>query len=244
MIFNVPVGGWGKTLAAVYGAAGETVTLTDKQGKILSFSANDGQTHQIPTGKYTVTGSVSGYSKSFTVDRNTTRINAWPDGATVYYWHGYAPVSGWASVAALPKHYAHQANKAAPTLEEGANSVFARSLVGTYAYTRGGSVYLPNVTAVGSTLYIQVTNAFSYGNDNYGYAYLGFGLAESLQGAFVTAAYADIGSPEDINERSGVYTADMSAVSGGTYHPFLSLTTSGSFKNLASYATVNAIYSI
>lgn len=98
MLFNIPVGGNRAATVSVYGAASETVTITNNEG--IAFEvATDGSGYggeiKIPFGVYTVTGSVSGFSKNSTVDKNTTRINAWIDNAVNYFWHGATPCGAW-----------------------------------------------------------------------------------------------------------------------------------------------------
>lgn len=160
---------------------------------------------------------------------------------TYFYNAGSAPNGGWTSVAALPSHYAYQDNKVAPTLSVGSSSVYAKSAAGTYAYTRGGSIYLPKTTITGNTLKISVTNAFSHGNGGSAGAYLGFGLASSVSGAFATAAYSNIGS--GYSNLTGTYSIDISSISGGSYYPFVSLTTSSSGSGTnPSYLTINAFW--
>jgi len=84
MIFNIPVGGKRTAAVSVYGAVGETITLTHSDGTV--YTASNGGALELPVGTYTVKGGTSGYSKSVTVVRKTTRINAYPDGAV--YWYG------------------------------------------------------------------------------------------------------------------------------------------------------------
>lgn len=160
-----------------------------------------------------------------------------------FYNAGSTPYGGWTAVAALPSHYKYLSDKAAPTLTVNDTTVYARSLAGTYSYNRGGSIYLPKTTITGNTLYIDVTNAFSYKNNYAAGAYLGFGLASSVSGNFTTAAYSDIGEEDDISVRSGIYSIDISSISGGSYCPFVSLTTSSSGSGTKqSYLTINAFW--
>ena len=161
-----------------------------------------------------------------------------------FYNAGETPYGDWTAVAALPSHYEYLSDKAAPTLTVNDDSVYAISLGGTYAYNRGGTIYLPKTVITGNTLYIDVTNAYSYKNNYAAGAYLGFGLASTVSGNFTTVAYSDIGSETDISERSGIYSIDISSVSGGSYYPFVSLTTSNSGTGTKrSYLTINAFWS-
>lgn len=98
MIFNIPVGGKLSAVVSVYGAADETVTVTAENGAIYTATTDDtgyGGELKLPRGVYTIAGSVSGFSKSATVDKNTTRINAWMDNAVIYFWHGATPCGAW-----------------------------------------------------------------------------------------------------------------------------------------------------
>jgi hypothetical protein len=98
MLFNIPVGGKRSTVVSVYGAASETVTITDEKGTIYTATTDDtgyGGELEIKFGNYTVAGSVSGYSGSVTVDKTTTIINAWPANDAIYFWHGAAPAGAW-----------------------------------------------------------------------------------------------------------------------------------------------------
>lgn len=113
----------------------------------------------------------------------------------------YNPSEGlsatWTAVKALPDHYEFQEDKVAPDLSS-SHPIYISSPGGgveAYAYTRGGTAYLPKATITGNTLKIKVSNAFSYGNNGTAGAYLGFGLASNKpNGAFKPVAYSDIGS--------------------------------------------------
>lgn len=86
------------SLASVYGAANEKITITNSEGlsfEVITDNSGYGGEIKLPFGVYTVTGGVSGFSKSSTVDKRTTRINAWMDDAVIYFWHGAAPVGAW-----------------------------------------------------------------------------------------------------------------------------------------------------
>ena len=73
----------------VYGAASETVTITNGTETFTVATTALGvgtKTIDLPLGTYTVSGSVSGYSHSVEVNMDTTEIAAYPSGAI--YWYG------------------------------------------------------------------------------------------------------------------------------------------------------------
>lgn len=76
--------------AYVYGAASETVTVK-KNGIIVATVATNSsgcsnEKISLGYGTYTLTGSVSGWTEEQTVDKNTTKFRAMPEGAL--YWYG------------------------------------------------------------------------------------------------------------------------------------------------------------
>lgn len=76
--------------AYVYGAASETITIK-KNGIIVATVDTDstGQSIEritLSNGTYTLTGSVSGWTEEQTIDKNTDRFRAMPEGAL--YWYG------------------------------------------------------------------------------------------------------------------------------------------------------------
>lgn len=95
---------WGTQVSAyVYGAASETITIR-KNGIIVATVQTDStgkSTKQIALsdGTYTLTGSISGWTEEQTVDENTTKFRAMPEGAL--YWYGNECTwitGGWRSV--------------------------------------------------------------------------------------------------------------------------------------------------
>lgn len=76
--------------AYVYGAANETVTIK-KNGIIVATVATNSagcsnEKISLGYGTYTLTGSGSGWTEEQTVDKNTTKFRAMPEGAL--YWYG------------------------------------------------------------------------------------------------------------------------------------------------------------
>ena len=91
-------GGKQTAVVSIYGAATEPVTITHSDGTTYTAVTNDsgyGGELELPFGSYAVYGDVSKVSKTATVDKTTTRINAWMDDATIYFWHGAAPAGAW-----------------------------------------------------------------------------------------------------------------------------------------------------
>jgi len=87
---------------SVYGAASETVTITDGTNTYTVATTALGvgtKTLELPLGTYTVSGSVSGYSHSVEVHSDTTEIAAYPDGAVYWYGREIYPVTARLSVA-------------------------------------------------------------------------------------------------------------------------------------------------
>lgn len=81
---------WGGVTAYVYGAALETIAIKRNGVTVgqVSTDTNGKSTEQIrlACGTYDLTGSVSGWTETQTVDRNTERFRAMPEGAL--YWYG------------------------------------------------------------------------------------------------------------------------------------------------------------
>lgn len=100
MIFNHCIGGGKKSaFVTVYGAPSETVTLTPLNGSPVSLTLNANgisSVKEIPIGLYNVIGSTSKEiltsGRSVLVEKNTTKVNAYPDGAI--YWFGNGDVNG------------------------------------------------------------------------------------------------------------------------------------------------------
>lgn len=229
MIFNIPVGGKGKALAAVYGAANETVMLTDAKGNVFSFAANNGAKHEIKAGVYTVSGSISKFSKTLEVTKHTTQIHAWPDGATIYYWYGYKPIGGWSTIDTLPGTSPYLDNPVAPSKSESTNSVYFDS---TWNYARGGTAYLPKTTIRGSTMNLVCSGV----NNRY---YLALNLCPGFSWAYTPAAVQDI--PDGATSAS----MNIASVSGGSYHPAISMNTKRDpYDGKPSTITVYALYSV
>lgn len=229
MIFNIPVGGKAKVSVTAYGAANETVTLTHEKGDVFTFKANSGTAQEIPVGVYTVSGSISKFSKTITVDKTTTQVHAWPDGATIYYWYGYKPIGGWSTIDTLPSTSPYGDNPTTPSKSESANSVYFKS-AGDYA--RGGTAYLPKTTIKGSTMTLLCGGA----TNNY---YLALNLCPAMNWAYSPGAVANIST--------GATRVNMNvaSVSGKSYHPAISMNTSGySTGSKQSSITVYALYSV
>ena len=94
---------WGGVTAYVYGAALETIAIKRNGVTVgqVSTDANGKSTEQIrlACGTYDLTGSVSGWTETQTVDRHTERFRAMPEGALYWYGNECTDVTGgWTSV--------------------------------------------------------------------------------------------------------------------------------------------------
>ena len=218
---------------SVYGAASETVTLTHENGEIFTATANSDSTLEVPLGSYTVSGNKSGYSKTVTVDANTTRINAWPDGATIYYWYGYAPNGGFASAKAVPSNAPYTSNPTGMQITAGTNSVFVK----TYGdYARGGTAYLPKTTVNGSTLYLVCSGTTNHGSAG---AQLKMVVTSSISNKYSAAIQANIA------EGKTSVTTSVSSISGGSYYVGITGNTSNyATGSKQTSTTVKALYSV
>lgn len=214
-------------VVSVYGAVNETITLTHQDGS--SFSAANGTAVELPFGTYTVTGGISKFSKTAVVDKTTTRINAWPDGATIYYWYGYKPIGNWATIDTVPSTSPYQDAPVAPTKSESTNSVYFDS---TGNYARGGTAYLPKTTIRGSTMTLLcggVVNEY----------YLALNLCPGFSWAYTPGAVVNIGSG------AARVNMNIASVSGGSYHPAISMNTKrDAYDPDPSKITVYALYSV
>lgn len=247
MIFNIPVG-FGQSQSevatvSVYGAPSETVILTHSNGNAFSLTANDGSTITIPAGEYTVIGSVSGFSKTTTVTKNTTRIDAWPDGATIYYWFGLKNHSGWTTEAKLPKYdgmsgtgiTVNRNNKVKPTgSSEQTNSYYFTT---TGDKGRGGSAYTGKVAINGGDLYVMYENAQ---NKNH----LSFNTTTSVSSDWTPFSYVSV--PDGSSGTLKLTKYDPNSSYSGEYYIAVSGNTSRSDGTGTGRAEVNiqAIYSV
>lgn len=88
--------GAGKPTAIVTlnGAVGETISWTGEATGSVSFGSGQCAVTgiELKVGEYTFTGSVSGYSKTAAVTKNTTVVSVYPD--TAIYWYGNGDASG------------------------------------------------------------------------------------------------------------------------------------------------------
>ena len=221
----------------VYGAASEIVTLTHSDGTSYEIpTASNGVSStstRIVTGTYTISASVSNFSGSVTVTTSTTRINAWPAGATIYYWYGYAPLGDFASAKAVPSDSDYTSNPTGMQITTGENSVFVK----TYGNAaRGGTAYLPETTVNGSTLYLVCSGTV---NHNSATAALKLVVTSSISNKYNAAVKANI------TEGKSLVTASISSISGGSYYVGITGNTSvASVGTKQTSTTVKAIYSI
>lgn len=216
----------------VYGAASETVTFTHSDGTTYSIkTASNGVSSsslEVITGEYTVKGSVSGYSGTQTITTSTIRVNAWPSNYNIYYWYGHKPIGDWATIATVPSTSPYHKNPVAPSKSESTNSVYFDS---TWNYARGGTAYLPKTTIRGSTMHLVCSGV----ENRY---YLALNLCPEFSWAYSPAAVADI--PDGATSVS----MNIASVSGGSYHPAISMNTKrNAYDAKPSTITVHALYS-
>ena len=212
MIFNIPVGR-GKADVAVYGAANETITITPS-GK-TSFTVNTDSsgyagTQKLAYGSYTLKGGVSGYSKTVTVDKNTTKIGVFPD--ITYFWHGHAPLSAWTSSGYTASN---RTNYGTPTI----GSVVTVNYKGTLGITIAGTTDSIDLTNV-KTVYFNVTTADS-----------GNGLDVGVSS---TKVVDDAAVKKTVTE-PGLVSLDVSALSGKYYLFASALTSTGGGNRTLSF---------
>lgn len=192
-------------IVSAYGAAKETITLTDSKGYEYEFTANNGSTKEIPIGTYTATGTVSPNSKTVTITKDTTRFNMWPDNATVYYWHGYSPLGSWKVAETGAGHYDHDTLNGTPTCNQNTNNVYFASPSG---YSTCATIYLPKTTISGKTLKLTCSDAYQKG---YG-SMLQLVVTTSVGKQYKPATYKTISS----NATS--VSLSISEYSGGSYY--------------------------
>ena len=232
-------GGKRAAVVSVYGAPNEDITLTHTNGTTFSATTDAtgyGGELEIRVGSYTVYGDVSKYTKSAVVDKYTKTVEAWPDGATIYYWYGLMPVGEWASAEALPTTSPYTSNPVGvqlPTDQTSGTSIYISSYSNA---SRGGTAYLPKTTIYGTALKLIYSNAFAYASGN---GYLALNITEKVSGTYQAAAVIDI------DTSATEATLDVSAFSGGSYYPAISMNTSSSgTSSRKSYITVHALYSV
>lgn len=95
MILNLLAGGLPKYLCTFAGAAKETITVKDKNGRLVGTVTTDEKgigksSLTLRKGRYTLAGSVSGHTETVNVNA-AGRYMAMPSGATILYWFGYCP---------------------------------------------------------------------------------------------------------------------------------------------------------
>ena len=131
---------------SVYGAATETVTLTNTKGKAYSVETDAGGyggVIEIPVGAYTIAGSYTNFSKTVAVDKLTTRVDAMPDGVIVY-WYGYMPYEP-RKAALSPSHETRNGRNPEMEIHERSIHVWQAGASGSYC----GSIIFDNINTVG-----------------------------------------------------------------------------------------------
>ena len=228
MIFNIPVGGKAKVVVSVYGAASETVTLTDAKGNAFTADTNSagyGGTLEIPVGVYTIKGGHTQHSKSVTVTKATTAVYAMPDG-TIVYWYGYKPYTPAAKKYA-PEVTNRTSNTKAPTITTNARSIMVRqpSTSGNYI----GSAIFDNVKTGGGVLTFK--SGGKSANNSSPKVYFSYAKSITADGFTpISSNYVDYGEKE----------TTLGTAAAGTYDIAISVQNGGA--NYHGQVTVSAVY--
>lgn len=94
---NCGAGGGGKVSFSIYAVKSETVTISQNGATVMTVTMPSITTASVavtlPAGTYSFRGSVSGWTKTATVDRKTASVNVWPAGAL--FWYGRNFAGGW-----------------------------------------------------------------------------------------------------------------------------------------------------
>ena len=234
MIFNIPVGGKAKVIVSVYGAASETVTLTDAKGRRFTAqtdAAGYGGEIEIPVGVYTIAGAHTAYSKSVTVTKGTAAVYAMPNG-TVVYWYGYKPHTPVGRAYAPDKTYFSPqpgitSNRKALNITENERSItFTQpGTSGTYC----GSAVFEDIKTDGGVL-----------------TFLSSGKSVNTSAALVTISYAENISASTFMPDGAAYvdyqqtTVVLPDIAAGTYDIAVSAQNNG--YNYSGEVTVYAVY--
>lgn len=189
-------------VASIYGAVGETVTLKHSDGTTFTAKTDEsgyGGELELPFGAYTVSGNVSGYNKSASVDKKTTRINAWPDNATIFFWHGTMPNSAWTKDGFSEGHA-----WGATSIAEIVDNQIRVSANTNYTGATFGTVNAVDLTAI-DTLYFELTEC-----SHTSYVDMGVTTTPSdVKSSGKTTAPATTGA--------STVTLDVSSISGNYY---------------------------
>ena len=190
---------------SVYGAANETITITPS-GKtaftVTTDSTGYAGTQKLAFGSYTLTGSVSGYSRTVTVDKNTTKIGAFPD--NTYFWHGHAPLSAWSASGYTASN---RTNYGTTTVD----SSITVNCNGALLIAIAGTSDPVDLTDI-STIYVNVTTSYATGCE------IGVSSTKVVDAA---AAKTSITA-------AGLASIDVSSLSGEYYLYMLVVTSTGS----------------
>lgn len=188
---------------SVYGAATETVTLTDAKGKAFSVETDAGGyggVLEIPVGAYTIAGSYTNFSKTVAVDKLTTRVDAMPDGVIVY-WYGYMPHEP-TKQAWSPSHETR--NGKIPEWEFNERSIHVWQGINGYDYC--GSMWFDNVETAGGVPVIWTSGKAS----TQSMAHVHFSIANDITGNLFPTISTHSFSNEDKNVK-------LQRVDAGTY---------------------------
>lgn len=185
---------------SIYGAASETVTLTHSDGTVLKATTNSegsAGTKELKFGSYTVKGSVSGYSRTVTVNKSTTMVGAFPD--NTFFWHGYkGNVGGWTRSGYSEGHTNNG------TVSVGTSLYVECTCYDSYNKYKGAVVGSANAISVNNLNKIVFRASSS---DSY---YARVGITQSKGSCTSNGKNVAVGS-------SGNYTIDVSGMTGNYY---------------------------
>lgn len=208
----------------IYGAAGETVTLTHSDGTVYTAktdSNGNAGSLEIKLGTYTVAGSVSGYSRTATVKKDTTMVAAFPD--NTFFWHGYkGDVGGWTT-----SGYSNGNSPGVGTESSVGTSIYVKCTAsdwyqqGWYSGTVIGSVNAIDVTSLKKIVFRASCNDANYGR---------VGITTTKGSCLSNGRNTAVGS--------GDYAIDVSDMTGD-YYPFVSVTV---YNYGTKYNSVTRIY--
>ena len=209
----------------LWGAPGETLTLTHENGTVITAEADEtgcGGAVEIPFGRYTVAGGTTGYSKSVTVDKHTASVGAFPE--HTYFWHGYQAAGGWTT-----ENYS-----------DGNHAFGTRACVEDgqlYVYSQATNTEKYRAAAIGTVEGVDVTNlskiVFEVTSCNDGSSYIHMGVTPD-KGAVLS------GTNKKPTVKNGAETVavDVSGLSG-VYYVFLY---SWVYDYGGKYAKVSRVY--
>lgn len=221
LVWNESVQAWTErwnsgVSAYVYGAASETITIK-KNGIIVATVDTDstGQSVEritLSNGTYTLTGSVSGWTEEQTVDEDTEKFRAMPEGALYWYGNECTWITGSYEKLDLVIVSAYSPTNQYLELYKNTSDMKASiSAPGTYACAFG------TVMAIDITKYSKMYMHVMYANGSGAYNWW-VSLGDSNSG-FVSYDFANIiiNHSATANITNSIVEVDVSAGSGLKY---------------------------